>query len=429
MIICNILSLKIISDIVVTLALLGCQKSPNQHDSTLYVRSESLSVYNFTNEYYVKIISKMPWESETDVEWITILDSEGEKGKSKIGFSVSENNEDERKGKIRIANTEASQVIQVVQESGKSAEFYVKKDGKGKGTSWEDATSLVNALDLASSGNTIHIAAGTYNPTETITGGVPADDGDLTFEISKYLTLKGGYPENAQEGATSDPKKHRTILSGQLPSGNETYHVVTITAPKKEVDVILDGLTISGGNASLSSTSITINNTKFRRDYGGGIIVGNSGVEIVNSEIINNNSAKFAAGLYIFDESNVAIRESKINDNHSDSNVGGIWVKSSTAYIYNTEINGNSGSTAAAVHGYPDATIYMYNSTMADNKGRSYGAAFYVRKNSKGILVNSLITNNESKSTNGGGGVMMYNNCEVDIISTTITDNKIAGPG
>src|SRR5699024_2414882 len=120
--------------------------------------------------------------------------------------------------------------------------------------------------------------------------------------------------------------------------------------------------------------------------------VGNAGLEIINSEIVNNNSRKFVAGLYVFNESNAIIRNSKISNNHSDGNGGGIWANNSTMHIYNTAVNGNtSGGTAPAVHGYPDAIIYMYNSIIANNMGRSFGAAFYLRQNSKGILVNTLI--------------------------------------
>ena len=52
-----------------------------------------------------------------------------------------------------------------------------------------------------------------------------------------------------------------------------------------------------------------------------------------------------------------------------------------------------------------------------------------MRQKSKGYLINCLIFGNESESKNGGGGVMLYDNCEVNIISSTITDNHIAGPG
>src|SRR5690625_534696 len=71
----------------------------------------------------------------------------------------------------------------------------------------------------------------------------------------------------------------------------------------------------------------------------------------------------------------------------------------------------------------------MFDSEMRGNKGRSYGGGFYLRDRSKGCLVNCIVTENESTSANGGGGVMMYDNCEIQIVSSTISKNDIQGPG
>jgi PKD repeat protein len=316
--------------------------------------------------------------------------------------------------------------------SGKVLDFYVKEGATGKGTSWDNATSLAVALDSATSGSTIHIAAGTYLPSETITGGSPADDGDLTFEIDKNVALIGGFPANPEEGAESNPEKYKSILSGELNSGSSSYHVITIIAPENDTTkVTLNGLTITNGVGSSTISSLEINGIgKFYRDVGGGIIIGNSNVEIINTKIIGNKSGKYAAGIYIFGGSDVSIKNSKINNNQSASNAAAFWIRESKAYIYNSEINDNTtGGTAGAIYGYPEATVYIYNTTMQDNSGKSFGAAFYVREKSKGYLVNTLITGNTSTSTHGGGGVMMYDNCDVTIISSTITDNEIAGPG
>src|SRR5690606_37264819 len=125
----------------------------------------------------------------------------------------------------------------------------------------------------------------------------------------------------------------------------------------------------------------------------------------------------------------VTLKNVKINDNVSVGNGGGLYIDRSVAYIYDSEISGNTGGTAAGVHGYPDASIYMDNSTVANNKGSSYGAGFYVRQNSKAVVVNSLIYGNVTTSTNGGGGIMMYSNTKLDLISSTVVGNEAKGPG
>src|SRR5690606_17644898 len=117
--------------------------------------------------------------------------------------------------------------ITVTQDPGNRNDIYVKVDGTGDGTSWAEATSLDQALAMAVDGNVIHIAAGVYTPGTTISGGNTADEGDNTFQISKNIALKGGYPADATAGAEADPATHKTILDGQ----GVAYHVVVVSSP------------------------------------------------------------------------------------------------------------------------------------------------------------------------------------------------------
>lgn len=103
---------------------------------------------------------------------------------------------------------------------------------------------------------------------------------------------------------------------------------------------------------------------------------------------------------------------------------------SSNLTAYNSQFNRNyAKGTAGGVHGYPNAHITLYNSEVSYNSNTSYGAGLYLRDNSKAILVNCLLVENTSTSKNGGGAVMLYDASSADIISSTITGNKVAGPG
>lgn len=411
----------------VVFGLVSCENDDEGFVPELILASESIDVPNGSSEQTIDVLSNANWSVATDANWITFEKTEGDKGRFDFKFMVADNEDDERTGVITFTiDGNDDQEFVVTQEAGNTDDIYVLPDGTGEGYSWNEATNIYNALQIATSGNTIHIVEGTYKASTTITGGDSSDERDQTFEIKKNITIKGGYPANAEKGATADPSKYETILSGD----DSSYHVVTVSASKSDgQEVVLEGLTISHGNASSKGTSAEINGLKFRRDYGGGVSIGNAVVTIRNVNIIDNKSEKFVAGLYAFEDSRVTIEGSKVNNNISKSNAGGLWIRESKAFIENSEFIANEGGTAAGVHGYPDAEIYMNNSIIAENKGRSYGAAFYVRSHSKGVLVNCLISGNTSTSKNGGGGIMMYDNNEVTLISTTITNNEIAGPG
>lgn len=405
--------------------LVGCESDDVSFEPKILFGSEAQTVSNTGGQYQLELLTNEDWQLSADVDWIQFEQTSGEKGKQVISYSVLPNEDDERSGVLTVTGTSGvTQDLVVTQEAGNRDDIYVTVDGSGEGFSWEDATNLETALEMAVTGNTIHIAAGTYSPTKLVTGGDASDARDLTFEIGNNIALVGGYPAAPRKGDVSDPQTHATILDGA-----GVYHVVTVSAPKaSDQKVVLQGLKITGGKAGTSTTPVSINGTGFRRDYGGGVIVGNATLEIVDSEIYENDSEKFVAGIYVFEDAELTMRGTRVYENHSSSNAGGIWVANATAHVYDSEFTHNSGGTAAGVHAYPDAELYMYNSVVAHNKGRSFGPGVYVRQNSKAVLVNMVIYGNSSTGQHGGG-VMMYNNNEVLIVNSTITANKANGSG
>src|SRR5699024_9498047 len=231
----------------------ACKKDAEPYTPKMVMgSSDSIFVSQQGSEKSIVFVSNVPWEASADVDWITLKKDAGAKGLDSIYFSVNANKAEERHGKI-LVNTmrgEISHEITIIQETGLSNNFFVKKDASGAGHQWAEATSLSKALENAASGDTIFIAAGTYTPTKVITKGDPASDGDKTCEISKISTLIGRFPEDAGVGAVSDPVPYKTVFGGSLSNGNLAYHVVSISAPiVKDQKVTFSGLTITGGKA------------------------------------------------------------------------------------------------------------------------------------------------------------------------------------
>jgi predicted outer membrane repeat protein len=141
--------------------------------------------------------------------------------------------------------------------------------GTHDGTTWPTAyPDLKPVLDGASGYNRqIWVAKGTYKPTS-------GTDRTATFQLFNNVALYGGF-----EGADStlylggetalsqrDPSGNSTILSGDLNGnddpndpnfpnyGDNSYRVVDATDPNSPNSrtIILDGFTITGGNASAS---------------------------------------------------------------------------------------------------------------------------------------------------------------------------------
>ncbi|MBT7166714.1 MAG: hypothetical protein HN904_28280, partial [Victivallales bacterium] len=154
--------------------------------------------------------------------------------------------------------------------SAQAQVFYVKMDGTGSGTSWDDATgNLQAAIDAveALNGGDVWVAAGIYVP----------DPGNNSFCLDSSVSLYGGFPASATNAATDSdeladrrPKENLTILSGdrnsddvvdgvtELPTlasmQDNAARVLDISgaggqASTRGRDTVIDGFTIEGGNA------------------------------------------------------------------------------------------------------------------------------------------------------------------------------------
>ena len=122
----------------------------------------------------------------------------------------------------------------------------------GDGSSWCSAfADLQEALEVASRGDKIVVAHGTYKPDRG-TG-----DRAATFQLISGVGVHGGFAGcGALDPNENNPALYETILSGDLDGDDgpdftgyddNTYHVVT--AIDVNSATALEGVTVTGGNA------------------------------------------------------------------------------------------------------------------------------------------------------------------------------------
>lgn len=403
-------------------------------------------------DYSVNVISNLPWRAKSNADWISFK-SENGLGDGKFEFTVTRNRTiQERSADIVVWVTdEELKTIKVIQAPSEASDlvvhYYVKADGDAAndGLSWSTPVTLEKAMDEMVDGDFVHIAAGTYKPTRTLSGGSASNAGDITFEIHSNVTLIGGYPANAVEGAVSDPSVNKTILSGLHNSG-QAFHTVAVSAPiatgKK---VLLKGLLIKNGKAAASGTgSISINGVPFYRFYGGGLVSGKSLVEVVDCEVSDNISGLHAGGVYIAGGGTVKFENTVIKNNvatTNSSNCGGVFIDGSTAFFNNCSVVSNSCTgVGAGIYAFNSSTpsyTYIYNTTVAYNNNDANaanqtrrGGGFYGRENSVTVIVNSTFYGNEGGH---GAGISIYgasgSAAKLDIINSTVSANKVYNNG
>lgn len=122
-----------------------------------------------------------------------------------------------------------------------TADFFVKVDGNdaNAGTSWNSAFATIQAaVDAATAGDEIWVAAGVYYPTELpVVGSVsnPTSIEDLTIFIDEDVRLFGGFEVGDLNFSDRDILNNRTILSGAIPRLRDLDLEVPVTLTAEQL--------------------------------------------------------------------------------------------------------------------------------------------------------------------------------------------------
>ena len=406
---------------------------------------KDIAVGKTGGEFKGSFKSNLPWVAESLVDWIEITSDKrgmGGNGETELTFNVTRNTTlRSRTGQIRVSITsDAEACIKVVQDPSLPEdlgnEWFIKPGATGKGTSWEDATDLGEALKACATADKLYLAAGTYTPTQYAGG---SSDADKTFLLTQNVRIYGGYPANPKAGDAADPAVNKTILSGNESSTN---HVFVIAAPKDDdYSIQINGITVRGGcNTSTKAGSNKLNGEYFFTGYGAGVYVLGSKVKFTNCFIKDNKSVKFACGMFSTNNSYVEMEHCEITDNMVESgNAAGIH-NAGTMILRNCGIRRNGCTKSSLVGGFYNydtdkklntAKAYLYSCEFENNSGSTNWkrvSNFYGRENSFSVIVNTTFYGTDA----GNAPIAIYGegvtDTEAYIISCTVAGNISSSP-
>jgi hypothetical protein len=307
---------------------------------------------------------------------------------------------------------------------------YVRAGGAGTkdGTSWANASDdLQKMMDeselparLVGHPCIVKVGAGTYTPQYKPDGYsilYAPGDRDSAFILRRGVQVWGGYP--ASGGDRQNVTANVTTLSGNLNGTDNAYHVVV--GAGIDSTTVLDGLTISGGNAD-GGGSINAGGENIERNMGGGIynaggsspkltnvtIFGNkanngggmynaasTSPKLTNVTISNNEAANEGGGIYN-NNSSSAMNGGAISTNTAHNNGGGIYNTGGDPVLINVNISGNR-----AISGGGQFLSGMNFTHFTGNGGGIY--------NSSGdpVLINVNISGNYAIDGGGNYGTVM----------------------
>jgi len=266
--------------------------------------------------------------------------------------------------------------------------FYVDAGvvSSGNGASWETAKKTIQeAINVASTGNTVLVKYGMYNITSSI---------DFDGKNIKLASDDGKH--NTYETAATDASQC------VIDAGNSCSVFYFHRGEKSTA--IVDGFTIRNGSGG----------------RGGGIYCDNSSPTIQNN-IITGNSADQTGGGIECSSCSPTIQNNTITGNTADHG-GGIRCTTSWAIIQNNKIIGNSATYQAGggilCLNSPNPTIQ--NNVIAGNSAGELGGGMYC-SNSSPTIQNNTITENSAGET--GGGIHFFNSSNVRVTNTILWNN------
>ena len=342
-----------------------------------------------------------------------------------------------------------------------STVLYVKQSATGtnEGTSWTNAcTSLQSALAVASSGDQIWVAEGTYLPTANT-------DRTVSFALKDGVAIYGGFtgtPGTEGDLTQRDPAAYITTLSGdigvQAAASDNSYHVVVGSSVASSA--VLDGFTITLGNANalpndaggggmridgisnITLSAVTFSNNTASFD-GGGLAdhgIADSSLDLTNVVFTGNTAV--AGGGMVGGASDPWLTDVTFDGNTAQqgggmANGNGSPTLTDVTFSNNTATGDPSYGGGGGMYNEgssPVLTRVDFNANIASTGGgMSNNTDIFRNRRSNPTLTNVTFTSNTATSSNslyGGGGMHNDLYSSPTLTNVTFTGNSaISGGG
>lgn len=303
----------------------------------------------------------------------------------------------------------------------------------GTGDSWTAAyTDLQVALKAANKGDEIWVAAGTYKPTT---------DGnrEISFELKDGVKIYGGFSGKEDDRLLRDWLVNKTILSGNIDNAEDksanSFHVVTGTALSE--DTVLDGFTITDGNADAQS-GLRFSGG-FRNEFGGGLNLMDCSPTLSNLTFTDNSASRDGGAIYIFASKGIGnLKLINVNffGNESGSSGGALSIIAingeyqlnlTNAKFFHNSCKGNGGAISIDNDTSIKCTASLSNISFWRNNA-SYGGAMEIDCSGPLDVALKNASFSGNYCTSGGGGAVFMKIGQVkSIINATMFNVKFSG--
>lgn len=321
---------------------------------------------------------------------------------------------------------------------------YVKWDAAGanNGANWTDAyTSLDAALVAASSGDEIWVA-GSLSPSMAVYS-VPAGG----FQLKEGVDVFGGFeglPGQEDDFDERDPDTYSTHLDGGSSERVlQGMNIATVTE--------INGFIIENGSSPNDGGGILINNCLLRiidctirnntaADNGGGIAITTSGTSVVTlagCDITGNTATALeGGGVFIGAGEELRMRGCFLLQNTAGSGGGGISAADAILFahrcgLWDNRTNSIGGAGMLLSGGTANLANIDFREHHQDVVGAAIdGAGVFSRMGNTGVLVNARFYDNiAGPGFTGNGGGACLDNSTLQLVNCSFANNTGGASG
>lgn len=303
--------------------------------------------------------------------------------------------------------------------TGFEGRYYVKVDGEGDGSSWDNAANYTELRKKLQANNTslnVFMAAGTYTATEASMG---------SGNTSCVNVIKGGYPADATGYSLRgrDCVANETILDAGgnnriwiLQVGSWDISGLTFANAKRTKDDTGSALVVeakSGSTFKIASCKFT-GNTNEGTAGGGAVRVSGGVVNMSNCVFTGNTAANNGGAIYVNSTGTLKAEKCLLTSNVAKAAMGAVYVIGKLEARDCSFIDNNQTSVALASNGvaYIDNCYFTYTSDPAKPNAIISPAA----TTTKVRINNSVLTGNWGTN----GQYQIYGAGDVLVVNTTM---------
>ena len=313
---------------------------------------------------------------------------------------------------------------------------YVDDDAPagGDGSSWSSAYRFLQDA-LASAAGTvteIRVAQGTYAPDRSEAGPGGTGDRAATFQLLSGVEILGGFAGiGAPDPDARDVSGFATILSGDLngddgPPGSFVNNAENsrnvVTANGTDSSAVLDGVTVTGGNADGPSQPPMLHLTR-----GGGIWNGTGSPTVRDCRIEYNAALSKGGGMYNLTDTSPVITGCTFRGNvvpGDSSNAtygGGLRNYGSNATVTGCVFVDNSSWIGGGMDNSFASTVVVTGCVFTGNTA-GFGGGMTTGFNAITMVTDCSFIGNLAST---GGGVFVDGNASAVVAGSTFCDNTV----